>query len=97
MSTERQNDTPVINKITDKITTNNKTSNDSSSQLFTVRIWPERAEQETMAWRGKVHHIPTGAWRYVHDWEGLIAFFETQLDGDGQTIEQQSYNSLQKR
>ncbi len=74
MSTDRQNDA----------LTGDETTDDCSSQLFTVRIWPERVEQEAVTWRGKVQHIPTGAWRYVRDWEGLVAFFETQLVDDRQ-------------
>ena len=49
------------------------------SQLFTVRIWPEVSDQGTVAWRGKVQHVPTGAWRYFHDWEALTAFLQSQV------------------
>ncbi|MEZ4616207.1 MAG: hypothetical protein R2867_11995 [Caldilineaceae bacterium] len=51
----------------------------ATSQLFTVRIWVEPEGQCKHGWRGKVHHISSGAWRYVRNWDGLIAFFEAQL------------------
>ncbi|MEZ4676879.1 MAG: hypothetical protein R2932_21920 [Caldilineaceae bacterium] len=37
----------------------------ATSQLFTVRIWVEPEGQCKHGWRGKVHHISSGAWRYV--------------------------------
>ena len=49
------------------------------SQLFTVRIWPELSDQG-VAWRGKVQHVPNGAWRYFQDGDGLIAFLQSQVE-----------------
>jgi hypothetical protein len=49
------------------------------SQLFTVRIWPEMSEQGVVTWRGKVQAVPSGAWRYFHEWQALAAFLQTQI------------------
>ena len=51
-----------------------------SSQLFTVRIWPELSNQGRIVWRGKVQHVPNGAWRYFQDGAGLIAFLQSQVE-----------------
>ena len=50
------------------------------SQLFTVRIWPELSDQGKVAWRGKVQHVPNGAWRYFQGGDGLIAFLQSQVE-----------------
>ena len=50
------------------------------SHLFTVRIWPEVSEQGVVNWRGKVQHVPNGAWRYFHDWDALTAFLQSQIE-----------------
>jgi hypothetical protein len=50
------------------------------SQLFTVRIWPEVSDQGTVAWRGKVQHVPNGAWRYFQTWEALTDFLQNQVE-----------------
>lgn len=49
------------------------------SHLFTVRIWPDVSEQGVVNWRGKVQAVPSGAWRYFHDWEALTTFLQTQI------------------
>ncbi|MEZ4864342.1 MAG: hypothetical protein R3C14_23720 [Caldilineaceae bacterium] len=67
---------------------NDTSNNDSSSevtprppsQLFTVRIWAEASAQGGVKWRGKVQHVPGGAWRYFQDWEVLSAFLQTQVE-----------------
>jgi len=50
------------------------------SQLFTVRIWSELSDQGRVAWRGKVQHVPNGAWRYFQDWDTLTAFLQTRVE-----------------
>jgi hypothetical protein len=50
------------------------------SHLFTVRIWLEAAGHAPLAWRGKVQHVPGGAWRYFHDWGSLAVFLQSQLE-----------------
>ena len=50
------------------------------SHLFTVRIWPEVSEQGVVNWRGKVQHVPNGAWRYFHDRDALTAFLQSQIE-----------------
>ncbi len=64
------NDAPNSDEVTAK----------RSSHLFTVRIWPEVSDQGVVTWRGKVHHVPNGAWRYFHDGETLTAFLQTQVE-----------------
>lgn len=49
------------------------------SHLFTVRIWPEVIEPASGIWRGKVQHVPSGAWRSFQDWGTLVAFLQTQM------------------
>lgn len=48
-------------------------------QLFTVRIWLDGTGQPQGAWRGKVQHPASGAWRYFQDWAVLTAFLQSQL------------------
>lgn len=52
----------------------------SCSQLFTVRIWPEVSNRGIVAWRGKVQHVPTGAWRSFQDWGALTDFLQDQVE-----------------
>jgi hypothetical protein len=59
---------------------NDETTPQPSSQLFTVRIWPELSNKGAVTWRGKVQHVPNGAWRYFHDWPTLTAFLQTQVE-----------------
>lgn len=33
-------------------------------------------------WRGKVYHVPNGAWRYFRDWETLAAYREFVIAAD---------------
>lgn len=49
------------------------------SHLFTVRIWGEESGPQKRPWRGKVQHVPSGAWHYFRDWEGMVTFMQTQL------------------
>ena len=57
----------------------NTTSEQPQSHLFTVRVWLDGAGQPDVAWRGKVQHPVSGAWRYFRDWEALIAFLQNQM------------------
>lgn len=50
------------------------------SQLFTVRIWSEVSDQGVIAWRGKVQHVPNGAWRYFQHWHALTTFLQGQVE-----------------
>jgi hypothetical protein len=43
---------------------------------FTVRVWPEATSPESIEWRGRVQHLPSGATRYFRDWSTLIAFLQ---------------------
>jgi hypothetical protein len=53
----------------------------TDSQLFTIRLWPEEADEEQPRWRGHVKHVPTGAWRNFRDWETLNAFLDAAMSG----------------
>jgi hypothetical protein len=41
-------------------------------QLFIVRLWPEPLDDETIEWRGKLHHVQTNEVRYFRDWPALL-------------------------
>lgn len=58
----------------------NATTPPSQSQLFTVRIWTELSAQGVVSWRGKVQSVPSGAWRYFHEWEALAVFLQRQVE-----------------
>lgn len=82
----------VGNKVGKVQTGNRNDPNDQnappSSQLFTVRIWPELTVQGDLTWRGKVQHVPNGAWRYFHEWHGLNTFLQSQVEEFANTIQQ---------
>jgi hypothetical protein len=59
---------------------NDETSIHPPSQLFTVRIWPEVSNQGAVTWRGKVQHVPNGAWRYFQEWNALTSFLQMQIE-----------------
>jgi hypothetical protein len=50
------------------------------SHLFTVRIWSEVSVEGTVTWRGKVQHVPNGAWRYFQTWAALTNFLQNQVE-----------------
>lgn len=65
--------------------TSNASSNDQvaakpPSQLFTVRIWPEIVDSGVVIWRGKVQHVPNGAWRHFQEWQALTVFLQEQVE-----------------
>jgi hypothetical protein len=43
-----------------------------SSQLFTLRVWPELTEDGQIRWRGKLRHIPSDTVHYFRDWAALV-------------------------
>lgn len=53
-----------------------------SSQLFTVRLWPEELGDGLVEWRGRVQHVTSGQWRYFREWPALVAFLEEVLPPD---------------
>jgi len=57
-----------------------ETTEQPQSHLFTVRILLDAADQSQGAWRGKVQHVPSGAWRHFQDWDALVAFLQTQVE-----------------
>ena len=58
-----------------------------SSQLFTVRLWPEITAQGPITWRGKVQCVPNGAWRYFHEWQELNTFLQSQIEEFANTVQ----------
>jgi hypothetical protein len=52
-----------------------------SSQLFTVRMWPEPLDGGEVEWRGKVDHVATGEGYAFRDWSRLIVCLEKMLQG----------------
>mgnify|MGYP000900012963 FL=1 len=53
-----------------------------SSQLFTLRMWPEDLGGGQIAWRGSVQHANSGEARYFRDWPTLETFVEERLAAD---------------
>lgn len=53
-----------------------------SSQLFTLRMWPEDLGDGQIAWRGSVQHANSGEARYFRDWPALEAFVEERMTAD---------------
>ena len=54
--------------------------NDKSSQLFTLRVWPEETSAGHIEWRGKIQHVVDGETLYFHDWEAMMSFLVKTLD-----------------
>ena len=50
-----------------------------SSQLFTLRLWPEALGGGVNEWRGQVRHVTSGETRYFRDWEVLVDFMQASL------------------
>ena len=48
--------------------------NDKSSQLFTLRVWPEELSEGRVEWRGKIQRVVDGETLYFHDWEAMMSF-----------------------
>jgi hypothetical protein len=59
--------------------TMNNPSRRDLSQLFTIRMWPERVDANRVEWRGKVRHVPSGQTRYFRDWTTLEQFLKRVL------------------
>ncbi len=56
-----------------------ETTEQPKSHLFTVRIWLDTQGQPQIAWRGKVQHPASGAWRYFQDWNALTLFLQARV------------------
>lgn len=56
-----------------------------SSELFTVRLWPEELGEGEIEWRGRVQHALSGRSGYFRDWSGLLAFLSDFLGTDAIT------------
>ena len=60
--------------------------NNKSSQLFTLRVWPEEISIGHTEWRGKIQHVIDGETLYFHDWEAMMSFLlktlSTNVTGD---------------
>lgn len=54
--------------------------NDKSSQLFTLRVWPEEISVGHTEWRGKIQHVVDGETLYFHNWESMMSFLLKTLD-----------------
>ena len=47
-----------------------------AARTFTLRVWPELVEPESIEWRGRIQHHGSGETRYFRDWATLIAFIQ---------------------
>ena len=50
------------------------------TQLFVVRLWPERYDDGRRTWRGEVVDRATDSRRYFARWEDLLAFLGNAID-----------------
>jgi hypothetical protein len=41
-------------------------------QHFILRLWPEILADDSVEWRGKLHHVQTNEIRYFRDWPALL-------------------------
>ena len=57
----------------------NKKSPAAASDLFTVRVWTEEADDEETVFHGQVLHVQSGETRYFRDWPTLIQHIQTLL------------------
>jgi hypothetical protein len=53
---------------------------DQQSQLFSVRLWHTRGENDRIELWGKAQHVLSGASHHFHTWQALQAFLSTQMD-----------------
>jgi hypothetical protein len=51
-----------------------------SSQLFTLRVWPELTEDGQIRWRGKLRHIPSDTVHYFRDWAALVPLLLSKME-----------------
>ena len=54
----------------------------NQSQLFTVRVWVETAQDGGAQLRVQVKHVLSGAIRTFREWSQVIAFIEGRLQGN---------------
>jgi hypothetical protein len=58
----------------------------TSTQLFTLRVWSEEVGEAQTEWRGRVQHVATGETRYFRTWEALVQFLTDQLGAVAQNL-----------
>ena len=46
-------------------------SRDPPPYFFTLRLWPEEADDDKPVWRGRVQDTASGEVRYFQGWEAL--------------------------
>jgi hypothetical protein len=63
----------------------NMPKQEGRSQLFTLRVWPEKIGEDTTEWRGKVQRVADGQTLYFRDWSVLLNFV---LERPGVNLEQ---------
>ena len=51
------------------------------SQMFTLQLWREELSDSQSEWRGRVHHVASGATRYFRDWPTLVVFLLAPMGG----------------
>lgn len=49
------------------------------SQLFTVRVWQEAINVDSVEWRGEVKHLASGRVRYFREWQQLPILLQKLL------------------
>ena len=49
------------------------------SQLFLIRVWPERGNDGEVEWQGKLQHVVSGEAHSFYDWPTLVELFLAML------------------
>lgn len=49
------------------------------AHTFTLRLWLEPTGRLSAEWRGRAHHVASGATCTFRDWEALLAFLTVTL------------------
>jgi len=56
-----------------------KDKHQHDSELFTLRFWVEKLENDRFEWRGQLHHIPSGHIEYFRRWVELVPLILSAL------------------
>jgi hypothetical protein len=57
-------------------------SKQSSTYLFTIRVWAERIEDEIIEWRGKVQIVSKDEGYYFRGWQDLVNLLQSLVSNN---------------
>jgi hypothetical protein len=55
----------------------NPKSVQTSTHLFTIRVWTEKLENGLHEWRGKIHEVSKDEGHYFRGWEALVEILQS--------------------